>query len=56
MKKYVVTLSKDEWKILGELTSKRSQKSLKILNALILLGCNDGKWKRSRIRMDPQKK
>ncbi len=39
MKKYIVTLSKDEREALGALTSGGKQKSQKILNALILLGC-----------------
>jgi len=42
MKKYVVTLTDDERKMLGELTSKGKHKSQKILNALILLGCDEG--------------
>jgi len=44
MKKYTVTLSEDERKTLGELTSKGTQKSQKILNALILLGCDEGEY------------
>ena len=42
MKKYVVTLTGEERKMLGELTSKGKHKSQKILNALILLGCDEG--------------
>jgi hypothetical protein len=37
MKRYIVTRSEDERKTLGDLTSKGTQKSQKILNALILL-------------------
>jgi hypothetical protein len=48
MKRYVVTLSEDERKTLGELTSKGSQKSQKILNALILLGCDEGEYQKGR--------
>ncbi len=48
MKKYVVTLSEDERKTLGDLTSKGNQKSQKILNALILLGCDEGKYQTGR--------
>jgi hypothetical protein len=48
MKKYVVTLSEDERKTLGELTSKGNQKSQKILNALILLGCDEGEYQTGR--------
>ncbi len=42
MKKYIVTLSKDERETLRELTSKGTHKSQKILNALILLRCDEG--------------
>lgn len=48
MKKYIVTLSEDERKTLGELTSKGTQKSQKILNALILLGCDEGEYQKGR--------
>jgi len=48
MKKYTVTLSEDERKTLGELTSKGTQKSQKILNALILLGCDEGEYQTGR--------
>jgi hypothetical protein len=48
MKKYIVTLSEDERKTLSELTSKGNQKSQKILNALILLGCDEGKYQTGR--------
>ena len=42
MKKYIVKLTKDERKTLTSLTSKGNYKSQKILNALILLGCDKG--------------
>jgi len=42
MAKYTVTLTKDEREALGALTSKGKHKSQKILNALILLGCDEG--------------
>ena len=48
MKKYTVTLSEDERKTLGEFTSKGTQKSQKILNALILLGCDEGEYQTGR--------
>ncbi len=48
MKKYIVTLTKDERKALSELTSMGKHKSQKILNALILLGCDDGKFQTNR--------
>ena len=44
MKKYIVTLSKNERETLGALTSKGKHKTQKILNALILLGCDEGEY------------
>jgi transposase len=44
MKKYIVTLTEDERKSLGRLTSKGKHRSQKILNALILLGCEEGEF------------
>jgi hypothetical protein len=43
MKKYIVTLTEDERNVLGVLVSKGKHKSQKILNALILLGCDRGR-------------
>lgn len=48
MKRYIVTLSKDEREALGALISKGKHRSQKILNALILLGCDDGEYQVSR--------
>ena len=48
MKKYIVTLSKNEREALGALTSKGKHKAQKILNALILLGCDDGDYQMKR--------
>ena len=48
MKKYIVTLSKEERETLGELASKGKHKSQKILNALILLGCDEGMYQTKR--------
>ncbi len=42
MKKYMVTLTKDEREVLGNLVSKGKHRSQKILNALILLDCDAG--------------
>ena len=44
MKKYIVTLTKDERETLRTLTSKGKNKSQNILNALILLGCDEGEY------------
>lgn len=48
MKKYIVTLTKNERETLTALTSKGKHKSQKILNALILLGCDEGKYQSKR--------
>ena len=48
MKKYIVTLTKDERETLSALTSKGKHKSQKILNALILLGCDEGEYQIKR--------
>jgi len=44
MKKYKVTLTKAEREVLTGLTSKGSHKSQKVLNALILLNCDEGEY------------
>lgn len=44
MWKYIVTLTKDEREVLSALTSKGKHRSQKILNALILLGCDKGDY------------
>jgi transposase len=48
MKKYIVTLTEDERKMMSELTSKGTHKSQKILGALTLLGCDEGKFQTKR--------
>ncbi len=48
MKKYVVTLTREEREALGALTSKGKHRSQKILNALILLGCDAGEFQTER--------
>ncbi len=48
MKKYVVTLTKDERDTLLEITSKGKHSSQKVLNALILLGCDEGEYQEKR--------
>jgi len=52
MKKYIVTLTKDERETLTALTSKGKHKSQKILNALILLGCDEGEYQIKRSTND----
>ncbi len=48
MKKYTVTLTQEERDNLEALTSKGKHRSQKILNALILLGCDDGEYQKER--------
>lgn len=48
MKKYIVTLTEDERESLGELVSKGKHASQEILNALILMGCDDGEFREKR--------
>lgn len=42
MKKFIVTLTKGEREELKQITSKGKHKSQKVINALILLGCDEG--------------
>ncbi|MDP2766279.1 MAG: IS630 family transposase, partial [Candidatus Methanoperedens sp.] len=48
MKKYIVKLSKDEREDLRDITSKGTHKTQKILNAQILLGCDEGEFQTER--------
>lgn len=48
MKKYIVTLTEEERNFLTELTSKGRHRSQKVLNALILLACDEGGYKNLR--------
>jgi Homeodomain-like domain len=48
MKKYVVTLTGEERQELGALTSRGKHRSQKVLNALILLGCDAGEFQTQR--------
>ena len=48
MKKFIVTLTEEERNLLTELTSKGKHGSQKILNALILLACDEGEHQRKR--------
>ena len=48
MKRYIVTLTEEERKFLTELTSKGRHRSQKVLNALILLACDKGKYQHLR--------
>jgi transposase len=52
MKKHIVTLSEEERAALGELTSKGKHKSQQILDALILLGCDEGGFQTKRSTND----
>ncbi len=48
MKKFIVTLEKDERHQLNRLTSKGKHRSQKVLNALILLACDEGAHQEKR--------
>ena len=50
MKKYKVTLTKDERENLENITRKGSHRSQKVLNALVLLGCDEGKFQDRRAK------
>ena len=48
MKKYTVTLTQDERNDLKKIASKGKHKSQKVINALILLGCDTGEFQEKR--------
>lgn len=48
MKRYIVTLTEDERENLSVLVFKGKHRSQKILNALILLGCDEGEFQTKR--------
>jgi len=48
MKKYKVTLTKDERSELKAITLKGSHRSQKVLNALIILNCDEGEYQDAR--------
>ncbi len=48
MKRYIVTLSKDERETLLGLTNKGKQRSQRVINALILLACDEGEHQPER--------
>ena len=48
MKRYIVTLTEQEREKLGKISSKGKHRSQKLLNALILLGCDEGKFQSKR--------
>jgi hypothetical protein len=48
MKKYIVTLTREERESLKKISSKGKHRSQKILNALILLGCDEGDYQENR--------
>ena len=50
MKKYIVTLTKGERETLRSISSKGKHRSQKVLNALILLGCDEGEYQTDRSR------
>lgn len=50
MKKYIVTLTKEEREYLNKIVSKGSHKSQKVINALLLLSCDEGDFQSSENR------
>jgi len=48
MKRYIVTLTKEEHNFLAELTYRGRHRSQKVLNALILLACDKGEYQHLR--------
>lgn len=48
MKKYIVTLCQKERANLMEITSRGKHQSQKVVNALILLGCDEGEFQKKR--------
>jgi len=48
MKKYIVTLTKEKRELLSTLSSKGKNKSQKLVNSLILLGCDEGEFQKER--------
>jgi hypothetical protein len=48
VKKYIVTLTIDERRELAGLSSKGKHRSQKILNALILMACDEGEFQKKR--------
>ena len=50
MKKYKVTLKKEERNLLEAMVQKGSHKSQKVLNALVLLNCDEGRFQNHRVK------
>lgn len=50
MKKYKVTLTKEERQELTSIVQKGKHRSQKVLNALILINCDEGEYQRNRIK------
>ena len=50
MKRYLVTLEKEEREELAGITRKGSHQSQKVINALILLNCDEGQFNEHRAR------
>ena len=48
MKKYRVTLAKDEFEYLSQLSKRGNHRSQKVLNAIILLNCDEGEYQTNR--------
>jgi len=56
MKKYKVTLTEEERQELDALSSKGKHAAQTVLNALILLACDEGKFQKERRKNDQSMK
>lgn len=48
MKRYTVTLTREDREVLAKLTSKGEHRSQTVFDALILLGCDEGEFQKRR--------
>lgn len=48
MKKFTVTLTRDEREYLKQITFRGKHKSQKVINSLVLLGCDEGEYQEKR--------
>ncbi|MBU1063649.1 IS630 family transposase, partial [bacterium] len=50
MKKYKVTLTNEERQELSSIIQKGKHRSQKVLNALILINCDEGEYQQNRMK------
>jgi hypothetical protein len=51
MKKYIVTLTTEKRAYLKKIVSKGTHKSQKVINALLLLSCDEGNFQKNALLM-----